>query len=128
MNKANIRIDNTESVKRNQYYLLELYIEGTYYLLCKAKDNIKSLMVWESLQALEQSLINTGGVLLPFEPWPIRITEDIFPSIQDLDFNPILLELTNKECITDIPFLHIAGLTLIAIDEDKIIKHRMIGR
>jgi hypothetical protein len=111
-------------VKPSSYFLLELQIDNNYYLLCKEK----SLMVWETLEGLQQVIIRTGGVFKQFNPWPIRITAEAFPSIQDLDFNPVLLELTNKEYITEIPFLDMAGLVIIQVDNEKIESYRMIPR
>jgi hypothetical protein len=123
MNNYKLKV-NEDKVIPTSYYLLELKIEDGYYLLCKEK----SLMVWETLKGLEQSLIRAGGVFKSFAPWPIRVTTERFPSMYNLYFNPITLELTGKEYITEVSFQDIAGLAIIPVDEERTKDYRMLPR
>lgn len=117
-------MDLAKERKDISYYLLELRIEEDYYLLCKER----ALMVWETLEGLQQSLIRTGGGLLKYEPWPIRVTSERFPSIKDLDFNPLILSFTNKEYISEVPFLSLNSLVLIPVVSEYIQEYRMTPR
>ena len=101
------------------YYLLVIYINDKYYLICSNQG----LMVWSSIEGLKQSLARTYSLLDYYKPSPICITSKDFPSVKDMNFNPVLLYFTNKEYISDI--IYVAkniGLNspLIEVDSNKI--------
>jgi len=107
-----------------KYYLLSLIVNDESYLLGKGV----SIMVWDSFEGLSQSLIRTGGVFKELKPFPVLITDGIFPSIKEQNFNPVLLHLCNKEAISEIGFKKFSDeLTLIKVDADILQDYKMVA-
>jgi hypothetical protein len=109
--------------KPTNLYLLSFLPEADKAFILWAPDG--GIQIWESFNSLQDSIVRTGGMLKPLNPWPIRVSSTQYKGIEDYYLNNFILDITDSERLEDLNFLEIASLILMECNKDKLKPYMM---
>lgn len=115
---------NDSNNKPTNLYLLAFLPEADKAYILWAPDG--GIQLWESFNSLQESIINTGGLLKPLNPWPIRISSSQYKGIKDYYLNNFVMDITEVERLEDINFMEINSLVLMECNKSKLKPFMMV--